>query len=60
MSLEAETRHGNAIMELDIDPNSDLQSLSSATLVEEDEVTVEHDELLGAGSSECAVENYGM
>ena len=43
-------RKGN--MELDFAPILDVQSLSGATLAEEDEMTAEHDELLGAGSSE--------
>lgn len=38
-------------MDLEFDPNSDLQSLSGVTLNEEPEVNVEQDELLGAGSS---------
>lgn len=40
-------------MDLDFDANSDLLSLSGVTLAEEPDVIVEHEELLGAGSSEC-------
>lgn len=45
-------------MELDFDSNdvnSEVLSLIGVTLAEEHEVSVEHEELLGAGSSECYI-----
>jgi hypothetical protein len=46
-------------MDLDCDLDSDLQSLSGVTLNEEPELNVEHDELLGVGSSRWSLRTQG-